>query len=241
MARDELGYYNVVYIMVNGVIKHEMTVDDYRAVVDGIAPMQSLAGRACRCVLVALDAELSVQLMIAFSTSFDRHGFIDERWDLSFDDVLREATPREYGDAAVPLFDRETVPVRLSRWLWSVNDDSESVVGSVLVRVRENRLRFISVAPEAVLEAGEHQSDVPLLIPHNSAMDERIQVQDQTIEALQKKLELKESQIERLLVSVATLQSELTVALRKAQSNPEDACAFEDPTGVTVPFIRRSR
>jgi len=236
MVNDALGYYNVVYIMVNGVIRHEMTLEDYNAVVDGLAPIESLANRRCRCALVALDEELNHKFIVTFSTHFDQFGFVDEGWELDFTDVLFEGESRTFGEFSTPLFDRNSVPVRLSRWLWTVDEGSKALVSTLLARVRENRLRFISVGSNVVLE----DCDVPLLFPEDDMVALHAE-QKAMIQRLELKLAQKEQHVERLLGSMATLQSQLTLALRRVPAEQPEASAFEDPTGVTVPFLRRSR
>ncbi len=227
-GHNALGFYNIVYIFSGANIHHEMTLTDFEAVYDRVAPIESLSAKGHRCALVSLDRALKVDHIVLFKTPFDSNGYISPEWDYNFQNTVEYGSPLVDREHDVELYDASSVRRKADRkWLWSGSDHATHVITQILERVDENRLRFIADTEETVLIDLDSRREGLASNEHVDRLQAQLAEQAAVIGELSRLVEQRETQVNSLNTTVSQLQVELTKAYQRERKSRAPA-SFKD-------------
>ncbi|WP_158584021.1 hypothetical protein [Salinibius halmophilus] len=145
--------YEAVYLLTNETITKEMRFSEFEAVLDRYISVPEFINKVVKGIYIAADDQISPMHAVLFALPFDGKGLADARWHLNLSTMAPMLNAQLCG---IPIVQREgyqgekkDVPL-----LWTPKTQvlGEKALGSVLGRLKENRLGFNIVRKSATTE-----------------------------------------------------------------------------------------
>lgn len=112
-------YAEAIFFFDEGRICKEMRFAEFDAVLDGMVPMTSLAGRRFGTAYVQLNEELTVDAVVFFIVEFDSQGMVSAKWNLPLRELADRGKPGpKLGDGQPKMVCRTQGPLRYTEQLW---------------------------------------------------------------------------------------------------------------------------
>lgn len=142
VLREDPLYAEAILFLDDASVVKEMLYVEFQAVLDGVVGIPEFARKSYHAAYVTIWRNLSVNTVVLFKLSFDKHGHVDAKWNLPLRSLSSQATNGpDLGDGMMLVMTRDLCEdADYEKLLWEPGKKKVEVLTSIRDSIKRNKL-----------------------------------------------------------------------------------------------------